>query len=238
MDYVDVIKYKLDSLSEQHQLIEKAAHLIEKTLKSDGLVYAFGTGHSHMLTEEIFYRAGGLLPIYPIFVDELMLHRSASTSTKLERLEGLAEKILEGYELSTIDTFLVISNSGINAVPVEAALYAKSKGCNVIVITSLEHSKASKPRNSQNLHLYEIADVVLDNRAPYGDASIEIGDKKVGPISTITGAFLVNAIIIEIVKDFKREKINLPVFLSATLKNGDETNDLFLKEYKKRIPIL
>lgn len=238
MDYLEIIKLKLEHVLEQRSQLDKAASLMENTLKSEGLLYAFGTGHSHMLAEEIFYRAGGLLPVYPILVDELMLHRSASTSTKIERIEGLADKILENYDLSPDDTFLIISNSGINAVPVESALYAKSRGCKVIALTSLTHSKASKPRNSHDLHLYEIADVVLDNGAPCGDAVITVGNKKVAPISTITGAFLLNLLVIEIARRFQHKGIDLPVFLSANLEDSDEVNIPLLNKFKKRIPIL
>lgn len=238
MKYLDTVIESLKYVDRQKEKFERAISIIENSLKLNGLIYIFGTGHSHMLAEEIFYRAGGLATIYPILIDELMLHRKASTSSKLERVEGYISEILDEYDLTASDTFIIISNSGINAVPIEAALYAKSKGCEVIAITSLNHSKDSKPRNSKNLHLYEIANVVLDNGAPKGDATIDVNGKKMGPISTITGAFILNSLIIGATEKLEKEGVALPIFLSANVENGDEINAKILKDYKKRVPIL
>jgi uncharacterized phosphosugar-binding protein len=238
MKYLDTVIESLKYVNTQKEKFEEAISIIESSLKSNGLIYVFGTGHSHMLAEEIFYRAGGLAAVYPILIDELMLHRKASVSSEIERIEGYISKILDGYDLSSSDTFIIISNSGINAVPVEAALCAKSKGCKIIAITSLNHSKDSKPRNSKNLHLYEIADVFLDNGAPKGDATMDVNGKKMGPISTITGAFILNSLIIGTAEKLEKEGIKLPIFLSANVENGDEINAKILENYKKRVPIL
>ena len=107
--------------------IEKAAQLIFEALQRNRLVYVFGTGHSHMLAEEMFYRAGGLVSIYPILETSLMLHESAARSSKLERLPGLARVILERYSLKEGDVMIVASNSGVNAVPVEAAIRGRNR---------------------------------------------------------------------------------------------------------------
>lgn len=238
MKYLDTVIESLKYVNTQKEKFDEAISIIESSLKSNGLIYVFGTGHSHMLAEEIFYRAGGLAAVYPILIDELMLHRKASVSSEIERIEGYISKILDGYDLSSSDTFIIISNSGINAVPVEAALCAKSKGCKIIAITSLNHSKDSKPRNSKNLHLYEIADVFLDNGAPKGDATMDVNGKKMGPISTITGAFILNSLIIGTAEKLEKEGIKLPIFLSANVENGDEINAKILENYKKRVPIL
>jgi len=238
MKYLDTVIESLKYVNTQKEKFDEAISIIEGSLKSNGLIYVFGTGHSHMLAEEIFYRAGGLAAVYPILIDELMLHRKASVSSEIERIEGYISKILDGYDLSSSDTFIIISNSGINAVPVEAALCAKSKGCKIIAITSLNHSKDSKPRNSKNLHLYEIADVFLDNGAPKGDATMDVNGKKMGPISTITGAFILNSLIIGTAEKLEKEGIKLPIFLSANVENGDEINAKILENYKKRVPIL
>ncbi len=238
MEYLDTVIESLRHVDKQKEKFDEAIAIIENSLKSNGLIYVFGTGHSHMLAEEIFYRAGGLATVYPILIDELMLHRKASLSSKLERVEGYINEILDEYDLTSSDVFIVISNSGINAVPVEAALYAKSRGCKIIVITSLNHSMDSKPRNSKNLHLYEIGDVVLDNGAPKGDAAMDMNGKRMGPISTITGAFILNSLIIKTTEKLEKEGIELPIFLSANVENGDEINAKILENYKKRVPIL
>ena len=73
--------------------IEDAAKAVAQTLENDGLVHVFGTGHSHMIAEEMFYRAGGLGAVNPILEEDLMLHINASKSTELERDPQLAESI-------------------------------------------------------------------------------------------------------------------------------------------------
>ena len=77
--------------STQMETIGKAASMIADTMQQDGWLYIFGTGHSHMLAEEIFYRAGGMVRVKPILETGLMLHESASKSTELERLSGYAD---------------------------------------------------------------------------------------------------------------------------------------------------
>ncbi|MDI9374126.1 MAG: SIS domain-containing protein, partial [Thermotogota bacterium] len=175
--------------------IEKAALLIFEALQRNRLVYVFGTGHSHMLAEEMFYRAGGLVSIYPILETSLMLHESAARSSKLERLPGLARVILERYSLKEGDVMIVASNSGVNAVPVEAAIRGREHGASVICITSIAHSSSVEPRNPAGKRLFEVADVVIDNHIPIGDGLLDISNTKVAPASTAVGATILNSIV-------------------------------------------
>jgi hypothetical protein len=86
------------------------------------LIHTFGTGHSHLLAEEIYSRAGGLLPINVVQSAPLMLHEDAVASGDWERQSGLAAILLEHAAVDpSRDALIIISNSGRNAVPVEAA---------------------------------------------------------------------------------------------------------------------
>jgi uncharacterized phosphosugar-binding protein len=110
-EYFETIKSILDKIEKNcSQQIEEAALLFAGAIKSNKKIFLFGTGHSHMLAEELFYRAGGLLNIQPIFVEELMLHVSASESTVAERREGLAEEIFDSYAIAKEDVIVIISN--------------------------------------------------------------------------------------------------------------------------------
>ena len=107
----------LDRLAgDEWTALDAAAQLVADALAGGGTVHAFGTGHSHMLAEELFYRAGGLVRVRPILFEGLMLHAGAELSTSLERLPGLAAAILEQHPIEPRDVLVVASNSGGNAV--------------------------------------------------------------------------------------------------------------------------
>ncbi|NQX60150.1 sugar isomerase domain-containing protein [Paenibacillus qinlingensis] len=160
----------------QTDAMKQASEVLANTLVASRKVYIFGTGHSHMLAEEAFYRAGGLKDIIPILESGLMLHEGGPKSTKLERLEGYASVLLDTYQVVRGDVLIVASNSGINAVPVEMALGAKERGATVITITNLKQSMQEPPRHSSHMKVYEIAEIVIDNCGVVGDASVYVDD--------------------------------------------------------------
>ena len=221
-------------LETQMDHIDEAGAIVADTLMSDGYVYVFGTGHSHMMAEELFYRAGGLARIYPILEDALMLHNGAIKSTEMERLKGYAELILERYECTANDCLIIASNSGRNTVNIDMVKAAHKRGMKVIGLTNLIHSKAQKSRHVSGRKLYEIGDVVLDNQGCLGDASIYIPeiDRNIAATSTSIGAMLLHAVAISAV-EIMIEKGHIPeVFSSSNLDEGDEINDEILARYR------
>ncbi|HHT26077.1 MAG TPA: SIS domain-containing protein [Firmicutes bacterium] len=209
----------------QSAQIAAAGAAVAKAVAAGGLWYVMGTGHSHMLAEEVFYRAGGLVPVVPMLDSILMLHESATQSTAAERLPGLARIILDARQVTDQDVLLIASNSGRNAVPVEMARLAKERGIFTIAITSLAHSGTVESRDPSGLRLFEVADLVIDNGAPYGDALVAVGreDKKMGPCSTIVGACIMNAIAIEATARLQLQGIDVPTLVSANSAGADHT---------------
>lgn len=225
---------------EQLPNIRRAAGFAYESMKSGGLLHVFSTGHSHMIVEELFYRTGGLAPINPLLSGEFMLHEGAMAATANERTPGKAEAFLSKFELNPSDTLLISSNSGINIVPIEAALYARRLGLRVIVVTSQRASKGLPPRHPSGLHLYELGDVVIDNCAPEGDGLCEIPESglRTGGASTFGSLFIAQRLVLTIENLFIADGAKPPVFMSANIPGGDQYNADLIDTYGKRIPNL
>ena len=229
--YLVLIEELIERLREQEwPNIEAAAGVVADALGAGATIHAFGTGHSHVLAEELFYRAGGLVKVKPILFDGLMLHESARLSTSLERMPGLATALLQDHPVATGDVVIVASNSGGNAVSSELAQASRSAGAVVIAITSLRHARSAAVRSSDTAKLHEIADVVIDNGGDVGDAAIEIEgfDRKVAPTSTVVGAAILNAIVAGAVERLVARGTPPDVYTSSNVEGGDEANARFL----------
>ena len=238
LEYIKNIKNIIEQIEEKcSESIEAAAQLFAQSLTENRKILMFGTGHSHMLSEELFYRAGGLLNIQPILIDELMLHISASESTEKEREEGLADKIFQDYGITSDDVLVIISNSGRNGVIVDMALLCKEHGTKTIALTSLTHSLAGASRHKSGKRLCEIADVVLDNCGCLGDACVEIDgiEGKICATSTVSGALILNAVVARAVEICAQNGFCPEHFLSANVDGGDEVNSKLIEKYKKEI---
>lgn len=213
--------------------IERAARLIADSCMKGGRLYTFGTGHSHLIAEELYIRAGGLALVHAILPQELMLNQMATKSTMLERLEGFGPALIDLYHVDEKDTLLVISNSGRNAVPVEMCLAAKEKGASVIAMTSMKHTSGCTSRHSSGKKICDIADVTLDNHAEKGDAGLYLEGlgTPIGPVSDATGIAIAQAMISEAIDIMVREGFEPPVFTSSNVDGGDEKNADLYKKY-------
>src|SRR3982750_3044266 len=130
-------------LETQRPLMREVARKMADTIIAGGRIFVFGTGHSHMLAEEGYARAGGLTSVVPIFYTALMLHESIPLSAKVERTPGLAADLLDRSGIKAGKMLFVYSNSGVNHLPVEMALEAKQRGVTTVTVGSIAFAKVA-----------------------------------------------------------------------------------------------
>jgi len=225
-----------EAAASQAEAIARAAEACTRAVERDGLIYIFGTGHSHLMAEEGHFRAGGLACVVPILATSIMLHEGALVSTRMERMSGLAEIVMSRYPLGPDDALFVFSTSGVNAVPVEAARYGRERGTPVIGVTSLAYSTAAAKGRQR---LADVADVVLDTGAPPGDAIAPLGGGLfAGPVSTIIGAAFLNAVLVQCAANLIAGGREAPVYRSANMPGAVEHNLRLAERYAARNPHL
>ncbi|MGE0132857.1 MAG: sugar isomerase domain-containing protein [Blastocatellales bacterium] len=226
---------------EQAENIKRAGHLIADALGSGGVIHTFGTGHSHLIAEEAFFRAGGVAAVNPILDERLLFLKGALESTRAERESGLARALIELEDVRACDAAIIISNSGRNAAPVEMALEMQARGIPVIAVTNLQQSQLAAPRHSSGKRLFELADITIDNCVPAGDALLVLPglNARVGASSTVAGAAVINSIIIEAVNELLRRGEPAAVLPSANVEGAtaDALREI-LGRYRERIRYL
>ncbi|WP_250029398.1 sugar isomerase domain-containing protein [Paractinoplanes maris] len=240
-DYLDVVKKAVDRVGGgQHEQKQQAADLLAEALRNGGVIQAFGCGHSEALAMEIAGRAGGLVPTNRIALRDIVLYGGepleALVDPTVERQPAIAHRLYELAPIKPDDVFVIASNSGINGAVVEMALLVKERGHKLVAITSAEHSAGVTSRHPSGRKLGDIADVVLDNGAPYGDASIPLpGGGAVGAVSSITAALLAQQIVTEVVARLLAAGVTPPVYLSDNVPGGKEHNAEIEARYAGRI---
>lgn len=224
----------------QLETIRKAAAILAGCLLLGGVVHVFGSGHSRAFAMEMAGRAGGLAPVHAMGLEDLVFRglrrREELDSPELERDPAAARELLGLYEIRPEDAFVVVSNSGRNGAPVELALWAKAHGHPVIAVTSMQHTTRVTSRHPSGKRLYEVADVVIDNGAPFGDALLDAGDGiRACSVSSVTGALIAEGLTAEIVRHYREAGRTPPVFVSANVDGADEHNERLRAEYAGRI---
>lgn len=235
--YFAEVLERLAALREsQADAMERVATALVDAARADRLVYLFGTGHSHMLAEEVHYRAGGLAFAVPILATPTMLHEGAIAGTRYERMPGVVRPIFDRYGIGPGDVLIVSSNSGVNAAPIEAAEIGRERGALVVAVTSVAYSSAVANGRTR---LADLADIVLDNCAPPGDAVLDLegSELKVGPVSTVIGVTLLNAIFAEAAARLASDG-DAPIYLSANMAGAAANNEKLVERYRRRNPHL
>jgi uncharacterized phosphosugar-binding protein len=229
-EYLSKITFCLEKIEkEEKENLNLAIRMVADTIKKDGLIFTFGCGHSHLPGLDAFYRAGGLANVSPMLDTDLMLHNGAAKSSRMEKMSGIASEVFRRYTLTDKDMIFIFSASGKNQVPVEMANCAKQSGIKSVGVSSLAYAdKGGK--------LHQNVDVAIDCKVPYGDACIDVGDVKMGGLSTYTACFILNTCLIEGAKLALSEGYKPPIYISGNVEGGREHNvvleDLYLGRVK------
>jgi len=232
--------------STQMDKIQEAARIMADSIEKERWVHTFGCGHATLPIEEMYPRIGGFVGFHPMielpltFFTNIVGGMSVQQFVFLERVEGYGKEIMKGWNFDENDCIWIFSHTGINAVNIDVALEAKSKGMKVIVYGSAAEAKGKKTRHSCGKTLFELADVVVDTCVPANDASVPLTNHmdKIGPVSTmgfITTVWMTVTTVAEIlaergVKLYIHPSHNIPGDTTA----HDRLDDA-LGEYKKRI---
>jgi uncharacterized phosphosugar-binding protein len=213
---------------ESEAAIRQAAEIIADAVQQGKLLMLFGSGHSALVARDGAGRAGGL--VAAVLIEDAL-------DGDAERLEGMAKIILSRYALEAGNVLIVISNSGINPVPIEMTTLAQEKGLKVVAITSLSHSKAVSSRHSSGKKLYEVADIVIDTCGVRGDAVLEVPGTAVrtGATSTLVGCAIVQAITAQAVAILAERGETPPVLISANIPESADSNHELFKKYQMRL---
>lgn len=239
-EYIGIVKGQLEDIEEnESENILKAAHLMKDTLINDGLIYVFGSGHSQIFSIEMFYRAGGLVPVNPMLEASVAMNTGTMTS-EYERVTGIGTKIFEKSGMKEGDTLIVVSHSGRNPMPIELARAASKAGIKVITIVSSEFMKGVSSREASGKFVKDYAEIVIDNHCIYGDAVLEFDglDMKAVGTSSILSITILESMVANTIELCLEEGYTPPIWVSGNVDDGDKKNNENYLKFRSRIPFL
>ena len=225
----------------QSESTRRAAEVFADCIERDGVVHAYGTGHSRAFAMELANRAGGLVPMDRMDLLELVPRAGWPAdrvfNPDIERDPEAGHALLACHMVYPQDVFIIASNSGVNPAIVDVAEQVKAHGHTLIAVTSMDHSTRMTSRAASGKKLYELADVVIDNCGPYGDALLDMpnGKGKACSISSLTGALIGQMLTAETIRILFERGKEPPVLISANVPGGLDNNEALQRKYAGRI---
>lgn len=232
-------------LTEEAGQLDKAAEKLADQIAADRLVHVYGPGgHSNLASQEIFFRAGGLMHVAAILDEGTLLSSGALRSMAMERTPGYGKLVIADRDLGPDDLLILVNAYGINAALIDAALEAKRRGTFVIGFSSRKHASETKPehpaRHPSKQNLHDIVDIAIDTKVPIGDALMRLPGmgEPIGASSTFANATALNALVMRTVAKLLERGIEPPVWRSGNAPGGDEANARFLGRFRHRVRTL
>ncbi|MCU0389642.1 MAG: SIS domain-containing protein [Thermoflexibacter sp.] len=238
-EYLKKCQGLLDEVAKQEDEIRATAHLFAKSILSGRMVHVFGSGHSRIMVEEMWPRYGSFPGFNPIVELSLTFHNlvvganGQRQAMFLENVTGLAQQILRNFDLSDMDSALIISSSGCNVVPIEMAELFQEKGIKTVGIISRKHSEASSSKRKDGKKLQDFCDIVLDSGAPIGDAMVKIEDLEtpVAPGSTVGSCMLINCVKAEVANLLTQAGQPPKVLTAGAVIGAERATEIFQAAY-------
>lgn len=232
-------------LTEEAQSLDQAAARLADQIVADRLIHIFGPGgHSNLATQEVFFRAGGLMHVSAILDEGTLLSNGALRSMAIERTPGYGQIVIADRRLGADDLLILVNAYGINSALIDAALEAKRRGTFVIGVSSREHASNTTPdhpaRHPSRQNLHDIVDIAIDTKVPIGDAIARIPGmgEKIAATSTFANAFALNTLVIRTVAKLVERGVEPPVWRSGNAPGGDEANARFIERFRDRVRAL
>lgn len=245
-DYLHAVVSLLERIrDEEHGSHAAAADMVAEQVAADRLIHVFGPGgHSNLASQEIFFRAGGLMHVSAILDEGTLLSNGALRSMAIERLPGYGVRVIDDAQLGEGDLLILVNAYGINAALIDAALEAKARGVRTIGVSSRAHAEATSEthpaRHPSGANLHDLVDVAIDTKVQIGDAVIEIDGvpDRVGAVSTFANAYALNVLVLEAIDLLARRGVTPPIWRSGNAPGGDEANARFLAAFRNRVRAL
>ena len=239
-EYLNGVQELLKTAQAQAETVQTVARELAQRIRNGRVIHVFGPSHAGLMVQDLFYRAGGLVPIEPLLPAGLMLNEKPITrTTHLEQLPGYAQTLLQDSGLRDGDALLIASVSGRNPIVTELCQVAQQRGVTVIALTSLAYSRQVTARHGTK-RLFELADHVLDLPGEPGDASLQLPglSQAVGPTSTAVGSAILQGLMVQVSAELLQMGVEPPVFCSANLDDGQEKNRRWLEHYQAKLSYL
>lgn len=245
-DYLERITALMGAIvSNEAEVMDHAANRLAAQIAADRLIHIYGPGgHSNLASQEVFFRAGGLMHIAAILDEGTLLSSGALRSMAMERTPGYGALVIRDRELGPDDVLILVNAYGINAALIDAALEARARGVFTISVSSKRHADQTAPdhpaRHPSKKNLHDITDIAIDSGVPIGDALMELPGmgEKVGASSTFANAIALNCLVMRTIAKLIDDGIEPPVWRSGNAPGGDEANARFLHRFRNRVRTL
>jgi uncharacterized phosphosugar-binding protein len=225
--------------------VAAVADTLADQIEADRLVHVYGPGgHSNLASQEVFFRAGGLMHVSAILDEGTLLSSGALRSMAIERTPGYGRIVIDDASLGADDVLILVNAYGINAALIDAALRARELGVTTIGVSSREHADATAPdhpaRHPSGKNLHEVVDLHVNTHVPIGDALIQVEGalEKSGASSTFANSFTLNWIMLETLQRLADRGVEVPMWRSGNAPGGDEANQRFIARFKGRVRCL
>jgi uncharacterized phosphosugar-binding protein len=248
--YLGAVRATLDAIeATQLGAVRLASARFARSMHAGRRVHRFGTGHSRMAVEEVFPRYGSFPGFHPIVELSMTFHNPVVGANGqrqamfLENVQGFGPVLWRNFATSPDDCLLAVSTSGCNAVTVDVALEARRLGLFVVALTSMDHARSSESKHESGRKLFEVADVVLDQCAPAGDAAVRVPglETPVAPVSSVSACTVVNLVKAEVAR-LLTEAGQPPKVLTAAVHLGARRSGELFEEtyddYRRRVGVL